>query len=509
VVGKLRSVLTRGVYSVATPFHPFGGAVDIIVVEQQDGTYRSTPWYVRFGKFQGVLKGAEKIVHISVNGVEANFNMYLDNSGEAYFLREVVPGSEDVESNDQDSSHFSSFRTCDSDNLESIEDGHQDVCDESKVVVDDSRHTHGSQYEQSPIDSPSASPRCSTYHYENSDEVKNLVKSSENSNSEMVLMSIDGHVITAPISMEEKNRDNVQSSIPQFHLGPGEASIEEFDGSGDVWTAGLFCDLDSSAEKDTETSEHQGTEYVKRVRVCESEANDIRDVDIESSSEGTSAGINKDHDTFKSCLDLTAHIEREDSEDACSLALELEMKEDSGQTFSSIDVTLEGAVTADNNLRNYASLPLPSSDIPCSADMQASDMEIKDSGNSISDTPRLKDVEPIDHACPSNSELHYSGMSFAMNISSNDSEMKSLDIENTIQEDFRVPPAPSFSNVMDQKDEHLGSSPGREVSGTNVECSKPDSSWPRGLSGFGEWISCIFYALLNSINIFSSCTTFI
>ena len=89
VVGKVGSLITQGVYSVATPFHPFGGAVDVIVVQQQDGTFRSTPWYVRFGKFQGVLKGAEKFVRINVNGVEANFHMYLDNSGEAYFLKEV------------------------------------------------------------------------------------------------------------------------------------------------------------------------------------------------------------------------------------------------------------------------------------------------------------------------------------------------------------------------------------------------------------------------------------
>ncbi|KAL0347255.1 UNVERIFIED_CONTAM: Phosphatidate phosphatase PAH1 [Sesamum calycinum] len=97
VVGKVSSFITQGMYSVATPFHPFGGAVDIIVVKQQDGTFRSTPWYVRFGKFQGVLKGAEKVVRIEVNGVEANFNMYLDNSGEAYFVREVYPVRDDDE----------------------------------------------------------------------------------------------------------------------------------------------------------------------------------------------------------------------------------------------------------------------------------------------------------------------------------------------------------------------------------------------------------------------------
>uniref|UniRef100_A0ACD5WVZ0 Uncharacterized protein n=1 Tax=Avena sativa TaxID=4498 RepID=A0ACD5WVZ0_AVESA len=78
-------------YTVAAPFHPFGGAVDIVVVQQQDGSFKSSPWYVRFGKFQGVLKAKEKVVKIAVNGVEAGFNMYLDSNGEAHFLRDADP----------------------------------------------------------------------------------------------------------------------------------------------------------------------------------------------------------------------------------------------------------------------------------------------------------------------------------------------------------------------------------------------------------------------------------
>lgn len=74
---------------VSAPFHPFGGAVDIIVVQQPDGTYKSSAWYVKFGKFQGVLKAKERIVTISVNDVQAGFHMYLDHKGEAFFLREV------------------------------------------------------------------------------------------------------------------------------------------------------------------------------------------------------------------------------------------------------------------------------------------------------------------------------------------------------------------------------------------------------------------------------------
>ncbi|KAF2324398.1 hypothetical protein GH714_013610 [Hevea brasiliensis] len=88
-VGRLGSYITRGFYTVSGPFHPFGGAVDIIVVEQTDGSFKSSPWYVRFGKFQGVLKAREKVVNVSVNGIDANFHMHLDRRGKAYFLREV------------------------------------------------------------------------------------------------------------------------------------------------------------------------------------------------------------------------------------------------------------------------------------------------------------------------------------------------------------------------------------------------------------------------------------
>ncbi|XP_047316372.1 phosphatidate phosphatase PAH2-like isoform X2 [Impatiens glandulifera] len=88
-VGRIGSYISRGVYTVSGPFHPFGGAVDIIVIQQKDGSFKSSPWYVRFGKFQGVLKAREKVVKINVNGVDKDFHMHLDHKGEAYFMREV------------------------------------------------------------------------------------------------------------------------------------------------------------------------------------------------------------------------------------------------------------------------------------------------------------------------------------------------------------------------------------------------------------------------------------
>ncbi|GLJ48230.1 hypothetical protein SUGI_1018340 [Cryptomeria japonica] len=99
-VGRLSNYISQGVYTVAAPFHPFGGAVDIIVVQQEDGTFKCSPWYVKFGKFQGVLKRREKIVSVAVNGEQADFHMYLDNKGEAFFWKEV-------ESDEEENSIFS------------------------------------------------------------------------------------------------------------------------------------------------------------------------------------------------------------------------------------------------------------------------------------------------------------------------------------------------------------------------------------------------------------------
>ena len=41
------------------------GAIDVIVVEQEDGTFLSSPFHVRFGKL-GVLKAKEKIVRMQL-----------------------------------------------------------------------------------------------------------------------------------------------------------------------------------------------------------------------------------------------------------------------------------------------------------------------------------------------------------------------------------------------------------------------------------------------------------
>ncbi|KAJ0983945.1 hypothetical protein J5N97_002301 [Dioscorea zingiberensis] len=362
VVGKVGSLISQGVYSVATPFHPFGGAVDIIVVEQEDGTYRSTPWYVRFGKFQGVLKGAEKMVTISVNGAEANLHMYLDNSGEAYFMREVVPGSKD-ENNEQDMNE-SSF--IEGDELGRNGDGNRGSFDESKEASENNEYSLQDGVSQ---ENGGEAADYGSYHYGSLDDVESVVDSSEDTNSEMVLVSVDGHVLTAPISSNEENTDNVQLNTPQFHLGPGEGSGDEFCSNRDAWDGGLYCDLDVSSPKNSNYSGCQ-LESFKDTRVVsifetEKQGNIIRNIDTGNSVEEM-VDMNRD-DKFQSCLDLTSHGQEGDSEGVGSPSIGSETKDSfvhSPRVSSFSDQTVEEGTRDSPNFRSGSSLPLSDFDLP-------------------------------------------------------------------------------------------------------------------------------------------------
>ncbi|XP_076960781.1 phosphatidate phosphatase PAH1-like [Bidens hawaiensis] len=244
MISRVGNYLSQSVYSVATPFHPFGGAVDIIVVQQQDGSFRSTPWYVRFGKFQGVLKGAEKVVKIEVNGVEADFHMYLDNSGEAYFIKEITPEKD----NDAKDSNGS---------LESRNDN----------FAPESNNNNAEESTESDSEKRFYEFQDEDFGSNRYDNLENDLDNNDN-NSEVVLFSVDGQILSAPISsMEEENTENVQLSTPQFHLGPVEA--QEFEG-----------DLDLS-------NESTWAQY-------------LRDI---SRPKDNGNGVKKD-DVFKSCLAL-------------------------------------------------------------------------------------------------------------------------------------------------------------------------------------------------------------
>lgn len=64
------------------------GAIDVIVVEQEDGSLACSPFHVRFGKFS-LLRPYEKKVEFTVNNVRREFPMKLGEGGEAFFVFET------------------------------------------------------------------------------------------------------------------------------------------------------------------------------------------------------------------------------------------------------------------------------------------------------------------------------------------------------------------------------------------------------------------------------------
>ncbi|KAJ4397279.1 lipin Ned1 [Gnomoniopsis smithogilvyi] len=64
------------------------GAIDVIVVEHDDGTLSCSPFHVRFGKFS-LLRPSDKKVEFRVNGKRQDYAMKLGDGGEAFFVFET------------------------------------------------------------------------------------------------------------------------------------------------------------------------------------------------------------------------------------------------------------------------------------------------------------------------------------------------------------------------------------------------------------------------------------
>ncbi|XP_041026742.1 phosphatidate phosphatase PAH1 [Juglans microcarpa x Juglans regia] len=383
VVGKVGSLISQGVYSVATPFHPFGGAVDVIVVQQQDGTFRSTPWYVRFGKFQGVLKGAEKVVRIAVNGVEANFHMYLDNSGEAYFIKvdagkggeinEVAEDSDNLKVTAEDSSlgdnnkdsnyningiHILEHSASDS-GVVGLRDEYVPLRPDriERVESDVDRRFYDFQDEQSSFEGSVELSEYGSNRYDCLDG--EAFVEPQSLNAEVVLVSVDGYVLTAPISTSEQNTENVQLSTPQFHLGPGDGADfcegnEEFSTGENVWAVdyiskmspstanGASVDVGSISNNDNAFGHQLEVWEGEGGHVCQSqEAMNIADqqgkIHVQSDSEDVSPP-NKSGEVFKSCLELselTKQVGNTDLKDVVS-SLDAQCSEETSQQSSQV-----------------------------------------------------------------------------------------------------------------------------------------------------------------------------
>lgn len=82
--------LTDSVSTAWNSINPstLSGAIDVIVVETEDGTLSCSPFHVRFGKFS-LLRPSDKKVEFSVNGKRQDYAMKLGDGGEAFFVFET------------------------------------------------------------------------------------------------------------------------------------------------------------------------------------------------------------------------------------------------------------------------------------------------------------------------------------------------------------------------------------------------------------------------------------
>jgi phosphatidate phosphatase LPIN len=85
--------VVKGIGQAVTEVNPstLSGATDIIVVELPDGSRKSSPFHVRFGKFKAVYP-KDRIVDVYCNDEQATFCLRLSKSGEAHVLPTGNPG---------------------------------------------------------------------------------------------------------------------------------------------------------------------------------------------------------------------------------------------------------------------------------------------------------------------------------------------------------------------------------------------------------------------------------
>ncbi|XP_064382540.1 phosphatidate phosphatase LPIN2-like [Halichondria panicea] len=63
------------------------GAIDIIVIRQKDGSLKSTPFHVRFGKLGVLRTGDLKEIELEINGEVVDLHMKVDESGRGFFSK--------------------------------------------------------------------------------------------------------------------------------------------------------------------------------------------------------------------------------------------------------------------------------------------------------------------------------------------------------------------------------------------------------------------------------------
>uniref|UniRef100_G3UAX3 phosphatidate phosphatase n=1 Tax=Loxodonta africana TaxID=9785 RepID=G3UAX3_LOXAF len=96
-VGQLAETVLGTVKELYRGLNPatLSGGIDVLVVKQVDGSFRCSPFHVRFGKL-GVLRSREKVVDIEINGEPVDLHMKLGDNGEAFFVQELESQEEHV-----------------------------------------------------------------------------------------------------------------------------------------------------------------------------------------------------------------------------------------------------------------------------------------------------------------------------------------------------------------------------------------------------------------------------
>ena len=83
----MKNSILKMIKGIISKYNPstLSGALDIIIIEHPDGTLRSSPWHIRFGKL-GLLHHNGKVVTVDINEKHAPFLMQIDESGRAQFF---------------------------------------------------------------------------------------------------------------------------------------------------------------------------------------------------------------------------------------------------------------------------------------------------------------------------------------------------------------------------------------------------------------------------------------
>ena len=79
--------------NILVNYTPTNSAIDVVVIEQPDGTLLGSPFHVNFG-VRSVLHATDKKVFITVNGERTEIEMKLGKSGEGFFVKSFGAGEE-------------------------------------------------------------------------------------------------------------------------------------------------------------------------------------------------------------------------------------------------------------------------------------------------------------------------------------------------------------------------------------------------------------------------------